>query len=198
MNLNDFCGKDDIRDWLNVPHKIDSRVFASDGAIMIVAPTEGDYVEHPKTVVSIRKMIKDADSSEYTHVDLPVIEKELCKRCGGQGKLTIEICDECDGHGAIYFYGKMHEYDATCKECDGEGHFERFGGDTDCPDCEGEGKAVKDYQPIEILGITVQTKYIEKIQRQNFDDLKFAPSSCKTKLYFKAGDVIGIIMAMRT
>lgn len=198
MNLNDFCGKDDIREWFNVPHKIDGKVFATDGAIMIVAPTEGDYADYPRTVVSIRKLISDAESGEYTHVDLPVIEKEPCKRCGGQGKLTIEKCDECEGKGNLWFYGKMHEYECECKECEGNGDIERFGGDTDCPDCEGEGKAVKDYQPIEILGVTVQTKFIEKIQRQNFDDLQFAPSSCKQKLYFKSGNVTGIIMAMRT
>ncbi len=41
IDINQFCGKDDIRSHLNAPFIVDGRIVATNGHVIIVMPNDG-------------------------------------------------------------------------------------------------------------------------------------------------------------
>jgi len=138
--LAQFCGRDDLRGWMNAPFSFDQFTVATDGRLLIAISSESPTAPTAELPGKVLQLIGDAHtassiSDEWRRADAIKLSEVKCFRCDGAGSVTTTTCDDCDGEGFIE-HGR-HEYE--CKSCDGEGRHTEPGDGETCGHCKGTG-----------------------------------------------------------
>jgi hypothetical protein len=128
IDLNYFCGKCDIRTYLNTPLSLDNYTYASNGHLLIRVDRRNDTPEYDnipeKLADSFRSLPEQALQklgTETGTLRLAEFEPELtiCNECGGTG--LTHVCPECEGTGDITLESEFNDYNVDCISCDGTG-----------------------------------------------------------------------------
>lgn len=148
MNLNQFCGSHDDREWMHSPWRHGGKIYATDGHTMIVIPDDGrelpgePNMNHEAVMKSIAKF--EAACADFTLGAIPDLPPaDLCGVCDGDGRATE--CLDCDGEG--------------CDCCDG-GIVADESGNCDC--CHGTKEARS--QPVKIADVTFSRRLLARLQ----------------------------------
>lgn len=202
IDINQFCGKDDIRSHLNAPFIVDNRIVATNGHVIIVMPNDGknEYPQCPERFNAARviNIIESATAWVTANKDGMVLPEMVpCLVCRGTGKAKKIKCEECEGDGTVDAETDYSTYyDLQCASCGGAGYDNNLETDETCPDCNGSGKVYEPYACVEILGINVQEKYLRLIIDE--ESLEFSSAKENGMLAFRTGsDTIGAIMGCR-
>jgi len=204
IDINKFHGNGkDIREWLNQPFTINTRVVSTNGHIMLILHNHAflGYAPLAHDEKYLMRVIDTIESaSGYAPIDKEQIawpERIVCPICKGGGLATKEECKECQGEGVVEASNDFNTYyDLTCGSCEGIGYETDTRTDQTCPDCEGSGNAFEKEAAVEILGIKIQAKYLSLII--GAPDLQFCVSIDKRMLMFRAGEnTFGAIMGLR-
>lgn len=202
IDINKFCGEDDIRSHLNAPFIVDNKIVATNGHVIIVMPNDGknEYPQCPERVHAARVInIIESASTWFPANKEKIVFPEMgpCLVCRGTGKAKKIKCEECEGHGTVDAETDYSTYyDLTCASCGGAGYDNNLETDETCQDCNGSGKVYELYACVEILGINVQVKYLSLIMDE--ENLEFASVNENRMLAFRIGaDTIGAIMGCR-
>lgn len=142
IDLQKFCAHDgDPREYLHEPWVHKGFAYGCNGRILVrvPCPEQQDAIAtgNPLADKAVELIEKAGKAS---HIPLPVFSPKRCIGCGGDGRLLMVKCKDCDGDG--YSDHGRHEY--KCKECEGAGLLDADE-DTDgaamhdCPECGGEG-----------------------------------------------------------
>jgi hypothetical protein len=128
IDLQPFCGKCDIRSYLNAPLSLDNYTYASNGHLLIRVDRRSDTPAPDnlpeKIADTFRALPEQALQKRGTETGtlrLADFEPELtdCNECEGTG-LTY-VCPECQGDGEVFTQGDFYDYEAECKVCEGSG-----------------------------------------------------------------------------
>ena len=197
MNIDEFCGKDDIRKYLNKPFNIDGRTVASNGKVLLSTALNAEHdelIEEKKPV--IQKLLAGFDATKLTTMPLiPLPAPIECWTCGGGGTAHKKLCSECDGEGQVSFESDCNHYECECKSCEGDGFFVRKHGEETCFSCGGDGSRYISHEPADVLGVKVDMNYLKLII--NAPDLVVFADVEAHMLWFQSGDEYGVIMGMR-
>lgn len=147
IDLTPFCGKGDVRTYLNAPFAIAGGTGASNGLILVwlaeeicgtlIGPKEAEFLGRlEQLIVRAKSDWNDADS-QWVSVETIYTVTHKCPHCDGTRLVSIAHCDDCDGEGS--FWHGNHEYD--CKNCEGAGEAKETGFGEPCDECEGTGKS---------------------------------------------------------
>lgn len=198
IDLMRFAGKGDPREYMRLPIPCPGGAFATNGHVMTFL--EGAQAE---PVANLPEKVR-AVAEDYRHkartwggpwvpaLSIPLVGDRQCYRCDGSGRITSEVCEECEGDGT--FAHGTHEYD--CKECDGEGVFEESvtNGGEDCPDC---GGSKIHPEPVEIAGITpglgLSTRYLYLLRDLPACEVSWAESV----IAFRFAGGCGVVMPIK-
>lgn len=196
MDIKKWCAKLDSRKYLEIPFNYGGRTFACNGHVMISITEEAGHPDIEESLIKAMIVFLDTDSFTFAPLspNLKLPEATKCETCKGTKKVTSIQCDECEGDGEVEFDNEHNSYSCECKTCDGSGHETTIGVGNDCHECLGYGTSHKRFDHTEIDGATINAQYarllsaIENVEVSNQDN----------KLYFRAGDVKGVILGMRT
>lgn len=197
IDINDFVGRGDCREYMNQPFTMSGRTMASNGHLIISVPEASgfNYCEDLDSK-KVRDMLDDAMSADYVILgDIDMPERSKCKVCKGCGKASESECDECDGRGEVELSNDYNEYEVDCKSCNGSGENVELHTEIDCYSCDGSGEVFPEFFSIEIDGAFINAKYVEKIKR--LPDVMVCSDAKKNMLYFNSGDAYGVILGMR-
>lgn len=198
MNINDFCGKDDNREYLHQPFNLGNRTIATNGHMMLSTPKYGEHKECPDKISGIiTKFINELKTLSFAPIpDIKMPEKVICSSCGGSKKAVIKYCEECDGDGWVDATTEYNTYyGLDCKTCDGNGNEVIVGGDKDCPTCEGKGNVFPSIKIVDICGVKINMNFLSMIYEEK--NLEVSAGKEKHVLYFRSGNNEGVIMGMR-
>ncbi len=148
MNINNFCSKDDFKDWMKVPHKVGNFIYATNGHIAIKIKCDDSSIPETEGGNKINSIYDSISGNPLTlkidfgnlpkNIFEPVYKilekKKECGKCEGDGRI---VCDEC---GSVY----------------------------DCPDCEGDGYFGEDIYSDEVIGERIKEKSIVKISNSYY------------------------------
>ncbi len=150
IDITQFTRTDDPRPYCRQQIRLrDGRVIATSGVMAIVPDTyDGDasvLLAAPDNVeAAIARMLAPFSLQlswlPVSSLSIPVLE--VCKDCGGSGRVVHVMCGDCDGHGDFQHGRHWH----SCKECDGQGDTDKRAADKDDPEakecwsCRGTGK----------------------------------------------------------
>lgn len=203
IDIKKFCGKGDIRDYLNAPFLYDNKIVASDGHIMVILPNDGknEYQQiadsnfNPKRVIDIIESPSVWTPFNRSEIVLP--DTVVCVVCDGLGKSEKEECEECEGEGEVELENGYSTYSGlSCKSCNGDGYILKKSTDQICSVCDGTGKVDGFMSAVEILGLKVQVKYLRLIMDE--ENLELAADDQKDMLIYRCGTgITGAIMSMR-
>ena len=198
ININDFFDPYEMRDYLSSPFNLNGRTIASNGYLIISFPQFGEFPEWDKShYVDMGKIT----SQIYIDRDFKPMPDNLkfpdlvqCGVCAGTGKASVVKCQECDGEGEVELENDFHIYEFECKSCDGDGEIITKGGNDECENCSGSGSAylITDY--VDVMGVYVRPQYLNLIT--NVTGIEVFPDKEDRKLFFKCGDIRGLIMGM--
>jgi hypothetical protein len=140
VDLQQFCARIDIREYLKKPWTRGGFAYGCNGHILVRIPTnEPDAAEGNPIADKADELLEKAGKAAY--IALPAFTPpRRCLGCGGDGRRLMLQCPDCEGDG--YFHRGRHEYE--CKECEGDGLLdadEATDGAAmhDCPECGGIG-----------------------------------------------------------
>lgn len=204
VDINKFHAQgNDIASWINQPFAINGRVCATDRHIILILHNQdcSGYAPLETNERGVMRLIDTIESSSgYASVEKEQIawpEKIKCIICKGCGHATKEKCEECNGEGVSEARNDYSTYyDLECASCDGIGYETDTLTEQTCPDCEGTGETFKKQVCVEIMGITVQAKYLSLVIDE--PELQFSANIDKQMLMFKIGvNAFGAIMSFR-
>lgn len=166
IDLKQFCGHGDPREFLNRPWQEDGATYATNGHIGIRLDVlqEGIEPAHPTMAGRIDKMLTDALANTIPlEIKFPTDAPKPCGHCAGGGRINARTCEECDGGSFIH---GSHSYD--CKECvAGEIHTpasNTAAGAETCWVCDGHGIASRRiYLNANGVQYCFQEKYLRSI-----------------------------------
>lgn len=167
IDIAPFCGKDDVRAYINDPFNSLGGTGATDGRILVWLAGEnfGKRLSKPEAIerVLARAQADALDpDAQWIAVETIRTSSRKCKQCDGTGVVRIMDCEDCDGDGSFYHGG--HEYD--CKECDGAGSKNATGIGDQCDECEGSGKSeIAQPSSYAIGNHTVASNYITMMRK---------------------------------
>lgn len=184
-NINAFCGKGDIRDYLNQPMRLpDGTVFASNGHIGIIFNV--DATGYQEARAELVEVVEKYNAFSFNPPrNIPHIADEPCSAC--KGDKSKYKCQECGGCGFVELENEFNEYEVDCKSCETG---ENFG----CEVCEGVGH---EKASIGFDGVTVWKKYVD-LCHANLSNALFAASQCGKVVRITHDDGIGYLMTMNT
>lgn len=138
--LTQFCGRDDVRGWMNAPFAFDQFYVATDGRLLVAISAESPAQAWPELPEKVARLIGSASTAsssdgEWMRAEAIKLSDVKCFFCDGAGSVATTTCDDCDGEG--YIQHGRHEYE--CKSCDGDGKHTRPGDDEPCGACKGTG-----------------------------------------------------------
>lgn len=153
IDLQKFCGANDIRSYLEKPFSVDGHTIATNGHIAVRVPgvEEGTAEASESLAAAVRKMFSRVSGDYVPLPDLP--ERGECEHCHGSGRLDQDDCDDCDGEGE--FTHGNHTY--TCEECNGTGLVK---GPVVCLKCGGTGEP---FAVVKVGEVTFQAKLLRMI-----------------------------------
>jgi len=124
IDLIAFCGKNDIRSYLNAPATIGDYTYASNGHLMVRVPKlqgveTADFDFFNAAIAKLEAAlgltptaIQRLDGCNFKHVPC-----EYCKKQGFRFN-----CPECNGDGAVDLETDYSNYEVDCNTCIGKGH----------------------------------------------------------------------------
>lgn len=197
MNLNDFCCKDDYRDYLREPFSIGDRTIATDGSVLISVPRCTDNEAIGSFKDAIKRLLNELQDQEFMPLpDVSMPDQSDCPGCKGTGHAKRTECPECEGEGEAIAETDHNEYEVLCKTCKGDGFVLSSVGDENeqCENCGGTGKIYDRYSHVKVNGVAVQPKYLSLIKDE--PGINVSTGDEKRYLYFRAGYQEGIIMGI--
>ena len=97
INLQPFCGKNDVHFWLNAPFSEGDFTYATNGHILVRVERRTNVPEQDKMNGKFAKMFADNPVGELIEIPtLPKLETVQCDECDFG-------CSECDGGFAPKF-----------------------------------------------------------------------------------------------
>lgn len=202
IDIKRFCATNDIRQFLNQPFKLDGRVVASNGHVIIVVTDEGNnnYEELSHNRDGVLKTVKRIEAVTQWHAldkdSLTFPELSECGVCKGMGKAIKEDCEECDGEGEAVAENDFSTYHVKCASCDGEGYHSTPSDIETCPCCYGEGTVYPQWSRVSVMGRDFHSNYLRLII--NEPDLQVNVNAEAGILFFKTAGAVGAINGMRT
>ena len=196
MDITNWCGTNDIREYIRTPFNIGDRTMASNGHVLISIPKNKNYAAPKKSsFVKTIEGLLDIDKTNLQPFPADVVLPDLkeCPVCAGTKKASQKTCDECDGEGEVDAETAYNTYEVECKSCNGEGGRITRGGDDDCFECHGVGRVAPNDSTVKIYDITLDAKYVALIK--DMPDLQIKTS--ENYLYFQSGENEGLIMGLR-
>lgn len=179
LDLCNFCGSDNYREYLNKPFQVGLFVAATNGHVMAMHPADPGLTTIPVNAASLPPRISEAvlkyaqkvasqqfyERQRFTDT-VPQVEPTPCEECHGSGKSRRQTCPECDGDGEVEAETDYSTYDGLqCKTCDGEGWVLGCKSEIrDCVVCSGSGKTYKQGQRVSIGGAHIQPQYWDLIK----------------------------------
>jgi len=198
ININDFFCHDDIRDYLTTPFNLNGMTIASTGYILVSFPKFGEFPDWDESNKVNMKNIVAPIYIDHNFIPIPdnltIPKPSQCKVCEGSGKSWVIKCQECDGAGEVELENDFNTYHAECKSCEGEGDAIVKGGNEDCDNCSGSGMAYLKTDYVDVLGVTVNPEYMNLLI--NVTGIEIFPDIENRRLYFKCGEIRGLIMSM--
>ena len=192
--LSKYCGIDPNREHLCTPFNFNGRSMATNGHLLISAPEIAgldDIAERIKDRVGM--LLNTEGDFEPIPPDLELPDTAPCAACHSSGKVSWIEREECDGEGEALAENDYNEYCVDCKSCGGEGGKKIAGDDIRCERCHGTGNCYPFDAIVTICGVTVAPHYAKQVLA--FPDLEgFGKDDA---LYFKSGEINGILMGMR-
>jgi hypothetical protein len=104
-----FCSTDPLRiQQLGTPFNYKGHTIATDGRVLIRVPQHPDVIRlsvlSPKSLDDVLAYLPDACPEDTGLCPVPGLPAEKrrvspCTECGGTGKLSDDVCEECDGEG---------------------------------------------------------------------------------------------------
>lgn len=206
IDINDFCGRNDPREWLCKPFEIKGRLAATDGKSAFLSNEEAQKgppeCSHVEKIERFLELAAEADFFPAPALTLP--EKPICTQCAGRGTYSLKDCPECGGSGEATAETDYNTYDVQCRTCDREGKVDAKAGEgalnETCVACDGEGKcwSVEERMQIEGIPFDVHPGLVSRIS--GAPDLQIAAiksDEISKAMAFKSSDGVGIIMGMR-
>jgi hypothetical protein len=115
MDIQRFCSKNPMKHGLGKPFNQGGKTWATNGWVAIVVPEAEGFEDQTFPPMSSLMNAK----AEVWH-DLPDVEVEECKVCGG--KVADYLCNECKGAGTVTLKNEYTKYSGIeCGTCEGEG-----------------------------------------------------------------------------
>lgn len=194
MDIKKWCAKNDSREYLANPFNFNGRTFACNGHAVISIPEKAAYADIEDSLKKAMADFLDTEGFIFSPSAFILPEAKCCETCRGTAKLTLTQCEECEGKGNVSFDNDHNSYECECKTCDGHGEEKALGVGDDCNECLGFGSGYERFASIEINGVKIDLKYarllssIENVEVSNHDE----------RLYFRSGDMQGVILGMKT
>jgi len=200
MDIEKFCSTfADPRDYLSAPFRLDGLTVATDGFCLVLGPDDetAHVCDAPDDVVAaFRAIVANAAARSYCEIPALLLPpSEACRRCSGSGNVSVTTCRECQGDGDVEAETAYNTYLVDCMTCDGTGEEKGAGGPLRCDECAGQGKSWPPYQNIEVLGVSVQVKYLSRLD--GLDGIAWSADTVLHRVFFRAGQYSGCIMGMR-
>ena len=85
-----------------------------------------------QAVYEIEIKLEEAYSGIQKELQIEVAED--CRRCGGSGRIDVDVCKKCGGKGLVGFSKGFFSFQQTCPACGGIGRKT-----TNCSACSGKG-----------------------------------------------------------
>lgn len=125
--LERFCSTDSHRIWMNTPHKIGEKVYATDATVMVRMPANYDP-ERTETDEKTANKIQAITWPEHK-LDVKITLDQLKQSMAKIKKESVpatKTCQCCKGDGIVEY---DFEYENTV-----------YSKDCDCPICDGDGE----------------------------------------------------------
>lgn len=156
--IDAFCGKDDIRDYLQRPGNWAGKTILSNGHIALVLDDCDASLPEVLPFSSVVEKYMNLKPGDWFDIQ-PVIDIPQCGYCNGT---LVAECGECDGSGSVFWHTPYNCYEATCQRCEGETKAE-------CEDCiDGKAKTSIDFN-----GTIVDYTYIARF-KAHFENVYFS------------------------
>lgn len=196
MDMIKWCAKNDSREYLKTPFNFNGRTFACNGNAVISIPEKASYPDIEDSLKKAMSKFLDTDGLTFSRLpsDFILPEAKYCEACRGTGRLTLTECKECEGEGNVSFDNEHNSYECECKTCDGHGKEKATGVGDDCYECLGYGNGYERWASIGIIGVTIALKYARLLSSINNIEV----SNHDESLYFRSGDIQGVILGVRT
>lgn len=195
-NIYQWCSMQGSNQDFTTPFNFEGRTMACDGHVLISMPQKDehrDIYESLKENISTLLNIEGFSFSKLSN-DIQLPRTTSCTTCKGTKKVSLTKCKECEGEGEVSFETDYSDYDVCCKSCDGDGSVTKVGTGGVCDNCKGFGDAFEKWETVEVSGVTVFAKYARLLMSVG-DDVEI--SAQENKLYFRSGDIKGLIMGHR-
>jgi hypothetical protein len=196
IDINNFFNPLEYREWLRNPILTNGFKLATNGHIAVIIPDiEGnEYAgSHEDSIRNIFSMITSKHEFLPIPTDIVFPESHQCKVCKGTGFSHSAHCNECEGDGEVYLTNEFNDYQHDCKSCSGAGSIVEVGGDIKCKYCN-DGVAYEVNDSVQILNLNIKPKYLNYIL--DVPGIEVAPYPEKKELYFKVGEINGLICGM--
>ena len=193
--LNEFCVKNDVREYMMRPLRREGFIYATNGYVAIRVPDDAsvDADSHDKMDKLPTAFNVDLDACELS--PMPALpELALCRACRGARVLYREACPSCDGNGS--FNIGNHDYD--CKACYTRGTVEAESVEANkvtCDSCAGTG--ANGEQTMLIGASTYQLRMVTMVSALPNCMIKM-PHSENESLHFRFDGGVGILLSRRT
>ncbi|WP_165856765.1 hypothetical protein [Marinobacter sp. JSM 1782161] len=139
--LQKFCAKQDIREWLLRPFRVGSDLCASNGHAFCLLRDQAreDYEEADnRHLLALIGKVRSSRMAPITATEISA--PEHCKACKGSGKAVFEKCRECEGEGEVDAETDYNTYfGLECKSCGGDCGTWNRNAEGECPECDGSG-----------------------------------------------------------
>ncbi|MEH6347749.1 MAG: hypothetical protein V7785_21825 [Bermanella sp.] len=196
MDIQQWCAKQDVRDYLKSPFNFNGKTLASNGHVLIAVPERAGL---PSIYEGLKKGVTkllQIDGWEFSALDyqLELPEKVECEACKGHKKITVNECKECNGEAVVCFENDFSDYTCDCASCDGHGGATIYGQGDECEGCYGEGKQFIKWSRLKVCGVDINPNYYQLLR--GIENLEVCSDGIKT-LYFKASDVQGCVLGMK-
>ena len=192
--LNQFCAKNDVREYMMRPLRREGFIYATNGYVAIRVPDDANLDADSHDKMNNLPSAFNIDFDEYVLSPIPALpEMPLCKACRGARVLYREACPSCDGNGSFDRHG--HYYD--CKECDTRGTVEADSVEANkvtCDSCAGTG--ANGEQAILIGASTYQLSLVSMMSALPNCLIKM-PHSENESLHFRFDGGVGILLSRR-
>lgn len=196
MKLQDFCATNDSRDYLKSTFEVAGHSIGSNGHWMaFIKGHNGDSAEIPEFVHDrILSLIET--SHELNYESLPSLvepEKVDCHVCKSSGHSESVLCPECEGDGSVELKNDYNTYyHIECKSCGGFGHKTTTDTESVCSHCNGTREAYLPTCTMDFEGVLLNPRYLIPVSK--LPKVEVAALSDKSLLFFRSGDLNGVIM----
>ena len=74
INLMDFCGKDDLREYLNMPFNFNNLTIATNGLMLVSVPECGNFDPVSKNIINAIKVLLEYKCGDFTPLPMSCLK----------------------------------------------------------------------------------------------------------------------------